>query len=173
MTAAALLPAAQMTTATAAAGPGPEALLSLLDLKPIGGAPVTASDLAQRPVLITFWASWCPPCRDEFHNFNRITTSYGGRGLLTLGVNVFEDFGGLSSPEKRARFIRQTAPAFQLLEGTDATRAAFGGVSRIPTVMLFDTAGQLAYAFVHEEGATRMHVTYGEMKPVLDALLPA
>lgn len=167
--AAALCPAGY---ASARRGPGPEALLSLLELQPLGGRPLNAPEIAQRPILITFWASWCRPCRDEFRNFNRIAARYGGHGLLTLGVNVMEDLGGRSSPEQRDGFIRRAAPDFPLLEGTEATRAIFGGVERIPMVMLFDSSGQLAYSFVHEEGADRMHVTYGDLRPVLDALLP-
>ncbi len=151
--------------------PREEALLSLIGLPGIDGPALTAQQIANRPVLMTFWASWCPPCRDEFRHFNQVQRVYGDRGLTVLGVNVYEDFGGLSSPEKRARFLKQTAPTFPLIEGGNDLLQKFGGVDRIPTVFLFDASGELAYVFVHERDATKMHVTFGELKPVLDNLL--
>lgn len=151
--------------------PRSDALLSLIGLPGIDGAPLTGADLAMRPVLITFWASWCPPCRDEFRHLNRVQDVYGDRGLLVLGVNAFEDWGGLSSPAKRKRFLKQTAPEFRLVESRPDTLKAFGGIDRIPTVLLFDPAGDVAYQFIHERDATKMHVTFAELKPVLDNML--
>lgn len=151
--------------------PRQDALLSLIGLPGIDGPALSAGDVSGRPVLITFWASWCPPCRDEFHHFNQIQRVYGDRGLTVLGVNVYETWRGLSNPAKRARFIKQTRPTFRLIEGTDDLLQGFGGVDRIPTVFLFDASGELAYLFVHETDAKKMHVTFGELKPVLDNLL--
>jgi thiol-disulfide isomerase/thioredoxin len=152
--------------------PGSDALLSLIGLPGINGASPTAGDLAGHPVLMTFWASWCPPCRDEFRHFNALQRTYGDRGLVVLGVNAFEDYGGLSSEAKRARFLKQTGPTFRLVESDASTLKAFGGITRIPTVMLFDRHSEMAYQFVHKKDASKMHITYGELKPVLDMLLP-
>lgn len=159
------------TRADAMLSPEGDALSGLVDLDGINGPGLMPRDLAVRPVLITFWASWCPPCRDEFRHFNHIQDHYAGTDLLVLGVNVFEDFGGPSTPAKRARFLRQTGPAFRLLQGTPKTREAFGGISRIPTVMLFDSHGELTYQFVHERDATKMHTTFGELKPIIDMVV--
>lgn len=147
-----------------------DAVAGLVGLPGIGGPPLQADDLANRPLLITFWASWCPPCRDEFRHLNRIHAEYAGQGLLVLGVNAFEDWGGLSSPAKRKRFLKQTAPSFRLIESNPDTLRAFGGISRIPTVMLFNADGDLAYQFIHEKDAVKMHVTYDDLRPVLDGL---
>jgi thiol-disulfide isomerase/thioredoxin len=157
--------------AFAALSPKPDALVSLTRLPGIDGPAIDAAAVSGRPVLLTFWASWCPPCTDEFRHFNRVVETYGRRGLTVLGVNVFEDFGGLSSPAKRARFIRRTAPRFPLLEGDAGTRAVFGGVTRIPTVLLFDAAGEVVFRFIHEQDAAKMHVTFDDLAPYLDVLL--
>lgn len=44
-----------------------------------------------KPVLITFWATWCEPCRDEFPIFNELTKQYGPKGLHIIGVNMDDD----------------------------------------------------------------------------------
>lgn len=143
------------------------ALASLARLKPVHGTPITPTDLVGRPVLVTFWASWCPPCRWEFEQLNTLAGTYRSSGLSIVGVNVFEDFGGLSSPAKQKRFIEDTAPVFPLIAGTDQTRQDFGGVTRIPTVFLFDETGGLAWSFVHATGAKKTHVTEQELSAEL------
>ena len=143
------------------------ALASLARLNTVHGRPVTPDDLTGRPVLVTFWASWCPPCRWEFEQLNALADKYRSSGLSIIGVNVFEDFGGMSSPAKQRRFIEDTAPVFPLITGTDQTRADFGGITRIPTVFLFDESGRPAWSFVHATGAKKTHVTEQELSAEL------
>jgi cytochrome c biogenesis protein CcmG/thiol:disulfide interchange protein DsbE len=44
-----------------------------------------------RPVLVTFWATWCGPCRDEFPMIAGIAKEYGPQGLAVVGVSLDED----------------------------------------------------------------------------------
>ena len=61
----------------------------LKDLKT--GATVKLSSLRGRPVWINFWATWCPPCREEMPDMERIYGEYKGKNLAILGVDVQED----------------------------------------------------------------------------------
>lgn len=58
---------------------------SLLSL---AGKPVRLSDFRGHPVWINFWASWCPPCRDEMPRLEGVYLSHEADGLVILGVAV-------------------------------------------------------------------------------------
>ena len=63
--------------------PAPEFTLPLLE----GGELVLAQHLGQ-PVVINFWASWCPPCRQEARVLERTWRSYREEGVMFVGVDI-------------------------------------------------------------------------------------
>ncbi|HEX4545917.1 MAG TPA: TlpA disulfide reductase family protein [Candidatus Acidoferrum sp.] len=44
-----------------------------------------------RPLLVTFWATWCEPCRDEYPMLNDLAKQYASQGLKVVGVNLDDD----------------------------------------------------------------------------------
>jgi thiol-disulfide isomerase/thioredoxin len=44
-----------------------------------------------KPLLITFWATWCEPCRDEYPMLNELAKEYAPKGLRVVGVNLDQD----------------------------------------------------------------------------------
>ena|SRR5438874_2132549 len=61
-----------------------------------------------KPLLITFWATWCEPCRDEYPMLNELAKQYAPKGLYVVGVN-FDDDGDLILMR---RFIARYKPVF-------------------------------------------------------------
>jgi thiol-disulfide isomerase/thioredoxin len=61
-----------------------------------------------KAVLITFWATWCEPCRDEFPMLNELAKQYAPQGLHVVGVNLDQD-GDLILMR---RFIARYKPVF-------------------------------------------------------------
>lgn len=49
------------------------------------------ADHKGKPLLVTFWATWCEPCRDEFPIINQIARDYASKGLVVLGVDMDDD----------------------------------------------------------------------------------
>jgi len=57
-------------------------------LMQLGGGEVRLSDYRGRPVLINFWASWCPPCRIEMPELVKSYETHRDQGFVILGVNL-------------------------------------------------------------------------------------
>ncbi len=84
------LSAATPQTVTAGRIPAPQAgfLAPDLNLATLDGRAVRLSDLRGQPVIINFWASWCPPCRAEMPALQRVQDDYAAQGLIILLVNA-------------------------------------------------------------------------------------
>ena len=63
--------------------PAPE-----IDLPVLTGGRLQLSKLRGHPVVLSFWGTWCPPCRDEFPELVRMHESFGPSGLRVIGVNA-------------------------------------------------------------------------------------
>jgi thiol-disulfide isomerase/thioredoxin len=106
-------------------------------LTDLSGKPLTADQAAGRVVMVEFWATWCPPCRSTLEWLGELKKKYGDNvAILALAVE---------SPEDK---VRETAGSLsQDLNWaiTDATTAqAFGDITAVPTMFLFDRSGKTA-----------------------------
>ena len=61
-----------------------------------------------QPLLVTFWATWCEPCRDEYPMLNELAKQYAPKGLQVVGVNLDQD-GDIILMR---RFLARTKPVF-------------------------------------------------------------
>jgi len=121
--------------------------------------PLADGALAGQPVVVTFFASWCPPCTIEFQEIEKVRGMFPDAGYSVVGVNLFEDFGGGKNPGRMTRFLKRTKPDFALLEGNAAIASAFGNVDRIPTMMVFNRDGEEVWRFVHVRDSEKTHAT--------------
>ena len=79
----------------------------------------------------------------------------------------------LSGPAKLDAFLDRYDPAFAVVAGSGAIADGFGGVSRIPTLFVFDRDGRIVYDFVNARGAARTSVSAAELRAVIEPLLGA
>ncbi|HEV8075067.1 MAG TPA: TlpA disulfide reductase family protein [Candidatus Acidoferrum sp.] len=61
-----------------------------------------------KPLLVTFWATWCEPCRDEYPMLNDLAKQYAPQGLKVVGVSLDQD-GDLILMR---RFLARYKPVF-------------------------------------------------------------
>jgi len=88
-------------------------------------------------VLVDFWATWCPPCRDSIPVLQRLHEKYGGQGLVILGVSNEE-------PEIVARFVADQRMTYAVAASpslSDALRKY--EVEGLPTTVLIDKQGRV------------------------------
>jgi thiol-disulfide isomerase/thioredoxin len=92
-----------------------------------------------KAVLITFWATWCEPCRDEFPMLNELAKEYAPKGLHVVGVNLDDD-GDLILMR---RFITRYKPVFPNY------RKKAGGESGFVQVVLPGWGGAIPASFFY------------------------
>ena len=133
-------PTSQAISLTAsAAGPAPriDQPAPEFDLRTLDGRTVSLSDYKGRPVWISFWASWCPPCRAENPDIEEMYQKYKGQGLVILAPAIGED------SDTVAGYVKRTDLTFTV--GVDETTqlAANYRIVGIPTHFFVDRDGVL------------------------------
>jgi thiol-disulfide isomerase/thioredoxin len=95
-------------------------------------------------VLVNFWATWCPPCVEEFPDLVKLQNRYRSRGLVVLGVSLDDPADGA----KVKAFVARQQTRFPVLMARSGDPAVLvSAVDRrwngtVPTTYLFDTAGK-------------------------------
>jgi thiol-disulfide isomerase/thioredoxin len=90
--------------ATKAAKP-PTADLPLIDL---AGYNQVLAKYRGKPLVVTFWATWCEPCRDEFPMLVQLQKQYAPQGLAIFGVSLDDD----ADMNLVRRFLARNQPGF-------------------------------------------------------------
>jgi thiol-disulfide isomerase/thioredoxin len=134
-------------------------------LTTLEGKPLDRAGLAGRVVLVEFWATWCPPCRGTLTWLGEVQKRFGDR-VAVLAVAVESD-------EAAVRTLwGELAPPFAWALGTPDLARAFGDVSAVPTLLLFDREGHAQGSFfgappgLHEEVETALAALVRGGRPV-------
>jgi thiol-disulfide isomerase/thioredoxin len=106
-------------------------------LTDLSGHPLSADQISGRVVLVEFWATWCPPCRSTLEWLGQLQHKYGDNiAILALAVE---------SPEDKIRStVDSLSPDLHWAIADPPTAAAFGDITSVPTMFLFDRAGKTA-----------------------------
>ncbi len=108
-----------------------------LRLVPITGTkPVKLSSLRGRPVLIDFWATWCPPCRMELPELQKLYDEFGKRGFTVAAINVDQRPSGVPG---FLRMMKLSLPVFRV----DVRVLRELGIRSLPTSVLLDPDGRI------------------------------
>ena len=119
----------------------------------LNGPQVTAATFNDKVLIVTFFASWCPPCRQEIADLSEIYGQFREDGLEVVAINLFEDFDNFSDDERLGVFLDLTKPPFTVVKGNDAISQEFGTIRRIPSLFVFDRQGRRVLTFAPERGA--------------------
>jgi thiol-disulfide isomerase/thioredoxin len=121
--------------------PAEASTLPAFTLTDLEGRPVLREDLAGRPVLVELWATWCPPCRGTLGWLGELKQRHGDR-LAVLAVAIESD-----EAEVR-KVVSGIGAPLRWAMGSPELARAFGDVSAVPTLLLFDGEGRRKAVFL-------------------------
>lgn len=107
---------------------------TLMDLD---GNEISLSDFNRKVLILNFWATWCPPCREEIPDFVEVYNEYESKDVQFIGVSN-EDISTLKS------FVEDYDISYPILID-DANIMGKWGISAIPTTFVFDKNGQIIF----------------------------
>jgi cytochrome c biogenesis protein CcmG/thiol:disulfide interchange protein DsbE len=116
------------------------------------------SQLRGKPVVINFWASWCPPCTDELPYFQRLISQYGDR-IRLITVDWDED------PGVAARYLRDKHLNLPLMRDSSGRIYDLYSLTKVPDTIVLDANGNVTYVSVGG-------LSWTELKNAVDQDLP-
>lgn len=105
-------------------------------LNTLTGEVVKLSDLKGQVVLLNFWATWCPPCRQEIPSMMRLNAAMAGKPFRMLCVSI--DDGGKVAVEE---FFRTSGFSLPALMDPDKRAGKLYGLTGVPETFVIDRNG--------------------------------
>ena len=104
----------------------------------LSGRSIRSSELAGRPILVVFWASWCPLCWGEMVELEKIYKRYKGSGLEIVAISLD------SERQDAVDYMRSVQPvSFPVAMGDDRHVEIFGPLLVPPRMFLIGRDGRL------------------------------
>jgi thiol-disulfide isomerase/thioredoxin len=111
--------------------PVPPFLVNDLD-----GDIISTAEWHGKVVLVNFWATWCPPCREEIPALIRLQNDYKDR-LQIIGVSMDDD----DDSKAVAEFAKQAGINYPIVMASREMIEEYGGVPALPTSFVINTNG--------------------------------
>jgi thiol-disulfide isomerase/thioredoxin len=138
------MPPVETAHRTAASAAAPRGTWTQLD-----GRRAALEDYRGQVVVLDFWATYCPPCREEIPHLVRLQRRFGPQGFKVIGLNV----GGEDDRPKVPDFVKQYGIQYQLAAPDDETVSLFlASDDRIPQTFVFDRQGRLITHLIGYDG---------------------
>lgn len=107
----------------------------------VDGNAVSLSDFKGKPVIINFWASWCPPCKSEMPDFQDAFKEYGDQ-IQFMMVNLTD--GSQETLESGSAYVAEQSYTFPVFYDIDISAAMAYSTSSIPASYFVNADGNLA-----------------------------
>ncbi|MBP2016814.1 peroxiredoxin [Symbiobacterium terraclitae] len=148
-----LVPRTEAETVPQVGTPAPDFALETLD----GDAVVRLSDLAGQPVVINFWATWCPPCRKEMPDFQQVYDKYKEMGLRFYAVNVGESRVAVRD------FAERLGVDFPILIDADESAQRAYRILPIPATFFIDRDGIIRGVYQYQMSLPQIEAEVGRL----------
>ncbi|MFA5863442.1 MAG: redoxin family protein [Phycisphaerae bacterium] len=104
--------------------------------------------LGSRLTFVVFWATWCPACREQIPELQKLYLQYKSKGFQVVGINLDQE----DATEEVKSFIKEGNLTFPNLFGRDAKLAEDMEITSEPSVLILDGRGVI----------TQMHVGFSQ-----------
>ncbi|MFJ8235124.1 TlpA disulfide reductase family protein [Ureibacillus sp. NPDC094379] len=129
-------------------------------LKTLDGKTVQLSDLKGKKVLLNFWATWCPPCREEMPELQKYyEESAEKNNVVLLGVNITDQEFGIKTVREFIDYYGLTFPI--ILDKTGDVSIDYEILS-IPTTFIIDEQGMIIQQIKGPVNLEMLHQLLGE-----------
>ena len=137
------------------------------------GTQHASADLLGKPVLVNFWASWCPPCLDEMPSLQGLVAATAGTDLVVVAPTLDEEWEAAVTAMQRTGF----GEGVLVVHDADRAVAHSFGTFKVPETYLIDREGRIAHRFVGPRDwndpqlieDVKAFVQQGGMKPQMNA----
>ena len=106
-------------------------------LTTLDGSEVNFSDLTGSPVIINFWASWCPPCRAEMPDFQKAFVEFSETDLVITSINSTRQ----DSMQNILSFVKANRLTFPILLDTNGSVTSTFNIHSLPTTFFINRNG--------------------------------
>jgi len=138
--------------------PAPPFDFSLSDLN---GKTHTLKEFKGKVVLLNFWATWCPACKEDITTLEILNREYKNSGLEIIGISL--DKKGLGEVDS---FVQQMKIPYTILLGDESVVKSYGGLKGVPTSFLLDKEGRIIKKYSgqinHEAVSSDLKTLFGE-----------
>ena len=111
-------------------------------LKDMSGKDVSLSSFKGKPVVLNFWATWCPYCRQERPHLKLLYEEYKDNDLIIIALSIDK------SSKTVRRFLEQNPAPYIVLTDPEGMAAAMYNVMGYPTTYLINRRGKISQKFV-------------------------
>jgi thiol-disulfide isomerase/thioredoxin len=120
-------------------------------LERFGGGNLTLSEHMGKVIILDFWATWCPPCRQEIPDFVQLQKDYGPRGLTVIGVSLDRDGETAVRP-----YADEVGINYPVVYGFNHQEVSdnYGGITGIPTTFIINQKGDIVEKYVGYQSRT-------------------
>lgn len=108
------------------------------------GTPQAVEQWRNQVIVLNFWASWCPPCRDEMPELSALQKKYRARGVVVLGIST-------DDAAKMQQFAQELPVSYPLLagdsQGMDLAATLGNNRDVLPYTLILRRDGSIAASY--------------------------